>query len=98
MPAGVGGLVYKYIDQGVVDGVVNGSGAGGRGHAASSCASIQTGKVQQYGAYLFGGATVLAAIFVVIASERPRESHREGPARRLGPDRSPCSSRWWARW
>ena len=43
------------IDQGVVDGAVNGSGAARRRAAARSSASIQTGKVQQYGALLFGG-------------------------------------------
>ena len=41
-----------YIDQGVVDGVVNGIGRRAPRAAASSSASIQTGKVQQYGALL----------------------------------------------
>ena len=62
-----GEWVYKYIDQGVVDTVVDGSGL-----AAESSGEVlrktQTGKVQAYGAYLFLGAAVLAAIFVVIAS------------------------------
>ena len=62
-----GKWVYKYIDQGVVDNVVKGSGL-----AAESSGEVlrkaQTGKVQAYGAYLFLGAAVLAAIFVVIAS------------------------------
>ena len=59
-----GGWVYKYIDQGVVDTLVDGSGA-----AADVSGEVlrkaQTGKVQAYGAYLFLGATVLAAIFVI---------------------------------
>ena len=62
-----GGFVYNRIDQGVVDTVVNASGAGAElsGQAASKA---QTGKVQAYAAYLFLGATILAAIFVVVAS------------------------------
>ncbi|NLE18753.1 MAG: NADH-quinone oxidoreductase subunit L, partial [Propioniciclava sp.] len=63
----VGEFVYHRIDQGVVDGTVKGSGL-----VASATGQIlrkaQTGKVQTYGAYLFGAATVLAAVFVVIAS------------------------------
>jgi NADH-quinone oxidoreductase subunit L len=55
---------YQYIDQGLVDGVVvNGSGA-----ASDSFGQVlrrlQTGRVQQYGALLFGGAVILAGIFV----------------------------------
>ena len=62
-----GEWVYRRIDQGVVDNVVKGSGAaaGGSGEVLRKA---QTGKVQAYGAYLFLGAAVLAAIFVVIAS------------------------------
>ena len=63
----VGGFVYNRIDQGVVDTVVNASGSGAEltGQGASK---FQTGKVQAYAAYLFLGATILAAIFVVVAS------------------------------
>ena len=59
----VAGWTYKYIDQGVVDGTVNGSGAGAEG-LGQVLRRIQTGRVQQYGALLFGGAIVLAGIFV----------------------------------
>ncbi|CAN5912561.1 NADH-quinone oxidoreductase subunit L [soil metagenome] len=62
-----GGWVYKYIDQGVVDTVVKGSGTAAEG-SGEVLRKGQTGKVQAYGAYLFLGAAVLAAIFVVIAS------------------------------
>ena len=62
-----GQWVYKYIDQGVVDTIVNGSGATAEG-SGQILRKQQTGKVQAYGAYLFAGATVLAAIFVIIAS------------------------------
>ena len=57
--------IYKYIDQGVIEGAVNGSGrlssSGGEGFRR-----LQTGKVQQYAALLFAGATVLAGIFIIV--------------------------------
>ena len=59
----VADLTYKYIDQGVVDGTVNGSGAASNG-LGQAFRQLQSGKVQQYGALLFGGAIVLAGIFV----------------------------------
>ena len=62
-----GQWVYQYIDQGVVDTIVNGSGATAEG-SGQILRKQQTGKVQAYGAYLFAGATLLAAIFVFIAS------------------------------
>jgi NADH-quinone oxidoreductase subunit L len=55
--------LYKHVDQGVVDGVVNGSGATAEG-SGQLLRRIQTGRVQQYGALLFGGAVVLAGIFI----------------------------------
>ena len=48
-------------------GAVNASGAAADG-SGEILRKAQTGKVQTYGAYLFGAATVLAAVFVVIAS------------------------------
>jgi NADH-quinone oxidoreductase subunit L len=62
-----GQWVYTYVDQGVVDTIVNGSGATAEG-SGQLLRKQQTGKVQAYGAYLFAGATLLAAIFVAIAS------------------------------
>ena len=62
-----GRWLYKNIDQGVVDRVVVGSGVGAEG-SGQLLRKGQTGKVQTYGAYLFGAATVLAAVFVIIAS------------------------------
>ena len=62
-----GEWVYRRIDQGVVDNVVKGSGMAAEG-SGEVLRKAQTGKVQAYGAYLFLGAAVLAAIFVVIAS------------------------------
>jgi NADH-quinone oxidoreductase subunit L len=56
-------FTYRYVDQDIVDGAVNGSGyvSDGFGQALRR---LQTGRVQQYGALLFGGAVVLAGILV----------------------------------
>jgi NADH-quinone oxidoreductase subunit L len=59
------GLTYRFVDQGVVDGVVNGSGFVSE-ESGQLLRRIQTGKVQQYGALLFAGATVLAGVFVFV--------------------------------
>jgi len=59
-----GEVVYDRIDQGIVDTIVRGSGAAAEGSGGFLRRS-QTGKVQQYGAYLFVGATLLAAVFVI---------------------------------
>jgi NADH-quinone oxidoreductase subunit L len=58
----VADFTYKYIDQGAVDGTVNGSGS--LSNAFGQIFRQKSGKVQQYGALLFGGAIVLAGIFV----------------------------------
>jgi NADH-quinone oxidoreductase subunit L len=60
----VGSWVYKWIDQGAIDGTVNGSGAGAEG-LGSVFRRLQTGRVQQYGSLLFG-ATALGALALVI--------------------------------
>ncbi len=62
-----GQWVYDNVDQRVVDTIVNGSGATAEG-SGQLLRRQQTGKVQAYGAYLFAGATILAGIFVFIAS------------------------------
>ncbi len=59
----VAGFMYRRVDQQVVDGVVNGSGAGAEG-SGQLLRKLQSGKVQQYGALLFGGAVVLAGVLV----------------------------------
>jgi NADH-quinone oxidoreductase subunit L len=61
-----GEFVYRRIDQGVVDTVVNGSGAFAEG-SGQLLRKQQNGKVQFYGAYLFIGAAVLAALIIAIA-------------------------------
>src|SRR3954454_23769101 len=59
----VAGWLYRNIDQGAIDGTVNGSGAGAEG-AGQLLRRMQTGRVQQYGTLLFGGAVVLAGILI----------------------------------
>ena len=60
-----GNWLYRYIDQGGVDRLVNASGAGAEG-SGQFLRRMQTGHVQQYAALLFAGAAVLAGIFIVI--------------------------------
>ena len=61
----LGGLVYRNIDQRVVDGAVNGSGAVANG-TGSALRPVQSGKVNQYGALLFGAAAVGALVLVIV--------------------------------
>jgi NADH-quinone oxidoreductase subunit L len=60
-----GRFVYDKIDQGVVDTIVNGSGAAAEG-SGQGLRQIQTGRVQQYAVLLFAGAAILAAIFIIV--------------------------------
>ena len=60
-----GRWLYSNVDQKVVDGAVKGSGFASSG-LGQALRGIQTGKVQQYGAILFAGVTVLAAVFIVV--------------------------------
>jgi NADH-quinone oxidoreductase subunit L len=62
-----GEFTYRRIDQGIVDGAVNGAGFGAGG-AGGWLRTIQTGRVQQYGALLFGGTAVLAIALVLFVS------------------------------
>ena len=61
----VAGWVYRNIDQKVVDGAVNGSGAAAQG-AGKAISPVQSGKVNQYGALLFGTAAIGALVLVII--------------------------------
>jgi len=59
------GVVYRRVDQGIVDGAVNASGdvvssAGG------ALQPVQSGRVNTYGALLFGAAAVAALVFILI--------------------------------
>ena len=60
-----GDLVYKYIDQGLVDGAVNGSGTTARS-AGGALQPVQSGKVNMYGALLFGAAAVGGLVLVLV--------------------------------
>ena len=60
-----GRLVYEQFDQKVVDGLVNGSGFASEA-SGGELRKIQTGKVQQYAALLFLGATVLAGVLIIV--------------------------------
>ncbi len=58
-------LVYDVIDQRVIDGAVNGAGLSAE-EGGSILRHVQTGKVQQYAALLFGAVAVLAMGLVVL--------------------------------
>jgi NADH-quinone oxidoreductase subunit L len=60
-----GALLYRYFDQAVVDGAVNNTGAAAQA-SGEGLRVVQSGKVQNYGALLFGAAAVLAIIFVIV--------------------------------
>ena len=57
------GFFYDGVDQQLIDGIVNGAGASAEG-GGQFLRKIQSGKVQQYGALLFGGAVVLAGVLI----------------------------------
>ena len=52
-------VVYDVIDQRMIDGVVNGAGLSAE-EGGSILRHVQTGRVQQYAALLFGAVAVLA--------------------------------------
>jgi len=60
-----GDLTYKYVDQKGIDGAINGTGAVSNEGGQFLRTLFGTGKVQQYGAWLFGGAVVFAGMIVV---------------------------------
>ena len=60
-----GKFIYRYIDQGLIEGTVNGSGKLSS-DSGQELRRLQTGKVQQYAALLFAGATILAGVFIVL--------------------------------
>jgi len=57
-------FVYNQIDQTVVDGAVNGIGLGAE-ESGGLLRKIQTGRVQEYAAVLFGAAGVVALALVL---------------------------------
>ena len=61
----VGGWFYRNIDQRVVDGAVNGSGYVAT-ETGESLRPVQSGRVNQYGALLFGAAAIGAVVLVIV--------------------------------
>ncbi len=61
----VAGWVYRNVDQKLVDGAVNSSGNAAQA-AGGSLQPVQSGKVNMYGALLFGSAAIGALILVII--------------------------------
>ena len=59
-----GAVVYRYVDQDVVDGAVNGI-ANETGQAGGLMTYIQTGRVQRYTLILFGSVGLLALLLVI---------------------------------
>jgi len=59
----VAGFTYDFIDQKVVDGAVNGMGLASE-ESGSALRLMQTGRVQQYAAVLFGAVVVFGAALV----------------------------------
>ena len=60
----LGRFVYDRIDQQVVDGAINGSAAAANG-GGQIFRQLTSGKVQQYGALLFGAAAVFAGAIII---------------------------------
>ena len=61
----IGGWAYRNVDQRVVDGAVNASGSVAEG-TGSALRPVQSGRVNQYGALLFGAAAVAAIVLVIV--------------------------------
>ena len=59
-----GQFIYDKVDQGLIEGAVNGSGFLSS-QSGQGLRRMQTGKVQQYAALLFAGAAILAGIFII---------------------------------
>jgi NADH-quinone oxidoreductase subunit L len=60
----ISNFTYKYLDQGVVDRVVNDSGKAAE-EGGRALQPVQSGRVSQYGALLFGAAAIGALILVL---------------------------------
>ncbi len=61
----VGQTVYDKIDQGLIDGVVNGSGTTSQS-VGEGLRHVQNGRVQRYAGVLFVAATLVAGVFTFI--------------------------------
>ena len=63
----LGRFTYNVVDQRGIDGAVNGAGAMS-GASGGLLRTMQTGRVQQYAAFLFGAVGVFAVVLVLTAS------------------------------
>ncbi|MGH9155718.1 MAG: NADH-quinone oxidoreductase subunit 5 family protein [Acidimicrobiales bacterium] len=61
-----GRFAYEVVDQKLVDGLVNGAGTGAE-ESGSALRVLQTGRLQQYAAFLFGSVVVLGGALVLFA-------------------------------
>jgi NADH-quinone oxidoreductase subunit L len=61
----IGAWTYRWVDQGVVDGTVNGTGIIAE-ETGEALRPVQSGRINQYGALLFGAAAVGAIVLVII--------------------------------
>ncbi len=61
----LGRWFYRNVDQRVVDGAVNASGAVANG-TGTALQPVQSGRVNQYGALLFGAAAIAAVVLVLV--------------------------------
>ena len=62
---GTAKFLYRFVDQGAIDGTVNASGHAAEG-SGQLLRGLQTGKISNYAALLFGGVVLIAGIFVII--------------------------------
>jgi NADH-quinone oxidoreductase subunit L len=62
----VANFTYDVIDQKIVDGAVNGAGLGAE-EGGSALRVLQTGRVQQYAAFLFGAVVLMGGALVLFA-------------------------------
>jgi NADH-quinone oxidoreductase subunit L len=59
----VGRFVYQFIDQGLVDRLVNASGQSAN-ESGNLLRRMQTGQIREYATLMFGSAALLAAVFI----------------------------------
>jgi len=60
----IGRFIYRYIDQGAIDGTVNSSGLSALS-SGQILRRVQSGQIRQYATLMFGAAALLAAVFIV---------------------------------
>jgi NADH-quinone oxidoreductase subunit L len=63
--AATGRFVYERIDQGVVDNIVDGSGLVAE-EGGQVMRKLTSGRVQQYGALLFGATAIFAVVLIFV--------------------------------